>query len=220
MLFAEITAIIDEEPHGAALNMALDEALLEMVADPVIRVYRWKSPSVTIGYFGRLAEASEKWPTREIARRWTGGGIVLHGEDITFSLIVPAGHPFAKERPAETYRAIHECVAQWLRSAGMAAGLAGELPKVSNECFASPVQHDVMAGDQKVSGGAQRRSKGGMLHQGSIQPISRAVFEQRATLPEVFGRTVIRRELKAEELAAAEVLVAGKYGAREWLQRW
>src|SRR6478752_6293200 len=106
--------------------MALDEALLGRISGPAIRVYRWHSPSVTFGYFGRAAEVATRWPDREMARRWTGGGIVLHGEDITFSLLIPAGHPFAAARPAETYRAIHECVAQWLQSAGMAAALAGE----------------------------------------------------------------------------------------------
>src|SRR5262245_59664521 len=97
VIFDEITVINDLETRGAALNMALDEALLGTLARPAIRVYGWKVPSITIGYFGRIDEAVSKWPEREVARRWTGGGIVLHGEDITFSLIIPAGHPFAKE---------------------------------------------------------------------------------------------------------------------------
>lgn len=220
MLFDEILEVVDMEPHGAALNMALDEALLSRLSGPAIRIYQWQSPAVTIGYFGKSAEVAAKWPEREMARRWTGGGIVLHGEDITFSLLIPIAHPFAAEKPAATYRAIHECVALWLATTGMAAALAGDLPKVSDECFASPVQHDVLAGGLKVSGGAQRRSKLGMLHQGSIQPISEAVRAQRSTLTAAFGKAVRPCPLTAEDLQEAKRLVATKYGTDVWTRRW
>lgn len=220
MLFDEILEVVDTEPHGAALNMALDEALLGRLSGPAIRIYQWQAPAVTIGYFGKSVEAAAKWPEREMARRWTGGGIVLHGEDITFSLLVPTGHPFAAEKPGATYRKIHECVAQWLATTGMAAALADDRPKVSDECFASPVQHDVLADGQKVSGGAQRRSRLGMLHQGSIQPISAAARARRHTLASAFGRSIIPHPLSAEDLQEAKRLVTTKYGSDAWTRRW
>ena len=57
MLFEEIIEIIDPEPHDAALNMAIDEALLQTASLPLLRVYRWSRPAVSVGYFGRFDAA-------------------------------------------------------------------------------------------------------------------------------------------------------------------
>ena len=83
MIFDELTEVADPEPHDAALNMALDEVLLRRAAGPLLRVYRWARPAVSFGYFGKVADAEAAWPGREMVRRWTGGGIVPHGADVT-----------------------------------------------------------------------------------------------------------------------------------------
>src|SRR5262245_20435353 len=80
----------DTEPRSAAVNMAIDEALLEHSTTPALRFYSWNRPALSFGYFGRLADAMKSGNSREIVRRWTGGGIVLHGADLTYSLILPA----------------------------------------------------------------------------------------------------------------------------------
>ena len=57
--------------HTTQKLMIQQLALLESVEGPAIRVYRWRAPAVTIGYFGKLEEAASRWPEREIARRWS-----------------------------------------------------------------------------------------------------------------------------------------------------
>ena len=73
----------------AALNMAIDELLLQSAQVPILRFYRWTEPSVSFGYFGRFEEAQAFAQERALVRRWTGGGIVPHGgDDLTYSLVI------------------------------------------------------------------------------------------------------------------------------------
>ena len=108
VLFEELTEIVDAEPRGAALNMALDEVLLAEAIAPALRVYQWACPAVSFGYFGRHAEVAAEFPEREMVRRWTGGGTVLHGEDITYSLFVPKAHPLGGGREDDLLKKIGE----------------------------------------------------------------------------------------------------------------
>lgn len=221
MLFPEIIRILDPEPHGAAVNMAIDEILLQRATAPILRVYRWASPAVSFGYFGKIAEVEPAWPGRELVRRWTGGGVVPHGEDFTYTLIVPREVAFARETPLSSYAAVHERIARLLaehsRAEALLAGAAA--PKVSNACFENPAQHDILIGSEKVAGAAQRRTQYGLLHQGSIQVND---------LPEAFGERLARtmagevweRLLQGEEVEAAKDLAARKYGMDEWIRRY
>src|SRR5688572_28350168 len=90
-----------DRPGGAAWNMAMDEALLTAAKVPVLRVYRWETPALSFGYFLSWQAAQEEGRGRVLIRRWTGGGLVEHGDDFTWSLIVPSGIPFSRTRPAE-----------------------------------------------------------------------------------------------------------------------
>ena len=200
--------------------MALDEVLLCTATVPTLRIYRWRAPAVSFGYFGRYADVVAQWPGREPVRRWTGGGIVLHGEDITYSLFVPKPHALTARGPAESYVAIHACVAEWMRGSGLDVNLTAGAPKLSEECFANPAPGDVLIGAQKISGAAQRRTRVGLLHQGSIQPAPAALHGRSSLLAAAFSARVAPRPLHAEELAAADALVKTKYGTAEWLARW
>ncbi|MDQ2919081.1 MAG: octanoyltransferase, partial [Verrucomicrobiota bacterium] len=85
----ELHVYHDREPRAAAINMALDEALFEYATVPLLRFYSWARPSLSFGYFGLFAEVADQIQERDIVRRWTGGGIVLHGTDLTYSVILP-----------------------------------------------------------------------------------------------------------------------------------
>src|ERR1700730_11764847 len=98
----------DVEPKAAPLNMAVDEALLAVARVPLLRFYRWRMPSLSFGYFGRYAEVADQPDRREIVRRWTGGGIVPHGDDLTYSVVIPASHPFFARSSPEIYAALHD----------------------------------------------------------------------------------------------------------------
>jgi len=220
MLFERLIVHHDGEPRSAARNMAIDEALLEDAAFPTLRFYQWRQPSLSFGYFGKFADVAAERRTREIVRRWTGGGIVLHGDDLTYAVVTPAGHSASAQGPAAIYAALHSAIRDALGTEGKKAELAvSAAPKISDACFANPVRDDVMLRGRKIAGAAQRRTRGGFLHQGSIQlPELSEVFRHRFAC--ALSRKLEPREIPLETLRRAEVLAAEKYATEEWMRRW
>ena len=89
--------------------MAIDQLLLERSHPvPLIRFYQWSEPTVSFGYFEKLSDAKRDFPGDELryVRRWTGGGIVDHREDQTYSLFFPKGHPVEQLRGNGSYAVI------------------------------------------------------------------------------------------------------------------
>src|SRR6516164_3952624 len=113
-LFATLHVYHDDSLYSAAMNMAIDEALLESATVPSIRFYRWQSPALSFGYFGKFADVAVYAGKRETVRRWTGGGIVLHGDDLTYSIIIPASDPAFSESSIWIYEKIHRALADAL----------------------------------------------------------------------------------------------------------
>jgi lipoate-protein ligase A len=209
----------DAEPRSAALNMAVDEALLESATSSVLRFYRWRSPALSFGYFGSFADVSEQRAHREIVRRWTGGGVVPHGEDLTYSVIIPARHSFFARSSLEIYSELHDAIRQALTANGVEATLASAVaPKISENCFANAVRADVLSGGQKIAGAAHRRSRAGLLHQGSIQ-----LPGLPAKFMEDFARALCdrfeRKTVSPELIARANAIAQAKYATDEWLMR-
>src|SRR5262245_36371360 len=124
MLFERLIEIHDPQPHGAPLNMAIDEVLLQRSTMPTLRIYAWRERALSLGYFSHYADAERAAAGRAMVRRWTGGGLVEHGEDITYTLIVPRDAVFFQHAPLESYRLIHEAVAEWLQRRGISAQVA------------------------------------------------------------------------------------------------
>jgi lipoyl(octanoyl) transferase len=159
---------------GAAFNMALDEALLENVSQigkPVLRFYGWTEPAATFGYFQKISEAERATQLRPLIRRPTGGGIVPHDADWTYSAIFPPGHEWHLLKAEESYRRIHD----WLRLAFAELKIETELApcckkSLPGQCFAGHEKFDLLWHGKKIAGAAQRRNKSGLLIQGSIQP--------------------------------------------------
>ena len=92
-LFSLVHAYQDASARSAAMNMAIDEALLEHATVSSIRFYRWHSPALSFGYFGKFSDVAIYEAERDLVRRWTGGGIVFHGDDLTYSIVIPLGDP-------------------------------------------------------------------------------------------------------------------------------
>ena len=156
-----------------AWNMALDEALLitaEARGVGVVRVYGWRKPAATFGYSQRYREVEGLTALRPLIRRPTGGGVVPHDRDWTYSIIVPPGSPWHRLQARESYRRVHLWVAGALGRVGLKGTLATEhrelLPGV---CFVGAVAGDVLVEGHKVAGAAQRRNRLGLLIQGSVQ---------------------------------------------------
>ncbi|MDB6094197.1 MAG: biotin/lipoate protein ligase [Verrucomicrobia bacterium] len=171
--------------HGtAAENMALDFLLLQghpRPSAPRFRHYGWHRPAFTFGYAQKISFVRSSLPSGEgldVCRRPTGGGIVDHRDDWTYSVVIPRGHPLEDVRATQSYREIHECVAGALRAQGVPAVTKqsceppadGATCAASGVCFQRAELHDVVhsGSGEKIAGGAQKRNKHGLLFQGSI----------------------------------------------------
>ncbi|CAN5541524.1 hypothetical protein BH20VER3_BH20VER3_05310 [soil metagenome] len=219
MLFEKLVVHDDPVPGSAALNMAIDEALLEVATEPVLRFYRWARPALSFGYFGKFADVAGEAKTREIVRRWTGGGIVPHGDDLTYSLVTPASAPASAQGPPAIYAALHEAMQSAFLAEGRDAQVAAQAaPRVSDVCFANPVRHDLLLEGRKIAGAAQRRTRAGFLHQGSIQ-LPDLTREFRERFASSLASQVHLADMSAGALERATVLAAGKYGTDAWLRR-
>src|SRR5271163_2205286 len=93
-------------PASPARNMAIDEALLREVHKPVLRIYEWSVPAVSLGYFQLAALAVD----RPFVRRYTGGGLVDHARDVTYTIVLPRAHPWMELSAPESYGRIHRGV--------------------------------------------------------------------------------------------------------------
>ena len=230
-LFAELTIYHDESPHSAAMNMAIDEALLEPAAVPTIRFYRWRSPALSFGYFGKFSDVAIYAAERDLVRRWTGGGIVFHGDDLTYSIVIPASDPVFDESSIVIYEKIHRALCGALVKTGQRAVIAGggdpgdfsaatraAVNASGYNCFANPVRADVMMDGRKIAGAAQRRTRRGLLQQGSIQG-----FAMKTDLAQKFAQALSANcsefEANEEIFRRAREFAQQKYGTESWQRR-
>ncbi|WP_367874748.1 lipoate--protein ligase family protein [Luteolibacter sp. Populi] len=202
---------IDPTPRDGPENMAVDEWLAESCDLPVLRSYTWQPGWGSFGYFVKRAELPEnglRW-----VRRWTGGGIVDHRADWTYTLFVPRGFGLAEARGAESYRLIHGALAAAM---GGAARLAAAGPSaVGGECFIQPVEHDILdPAGRKIAGAGQRRTVRGLLHQGSVAGGESFAQALAAGLSGKVGMTAFHPppELLAEK-------ASGRYASEAWMNR-
>lgn len=199
--------------------MAVDESLLRHVETPVLRLYGWGQACVSIGYFQKASVVPAGTP---FVRRYTGGGLVEHGQDLTYTLVLPADHPLTLAGTLPSYRAIHEAVASALQTSGIVCHLATTQPKKDHaSCFLKPVPADVLdSQDRKLAGAAQRRSRQGCLHQGSILLPGSIPVRLKEILPEHLGQALqttwsVARYTPEEE-SLTQKLFRDRYSTRDW----
>src|SRR5437016_4457628 len=233
-LFALLDVYREAAAHSAAINMAIDEALLESLTLPVVRFYRWQSPALSFGYFGRFADVASYQSERDLVRRWTGGGIVFHGEDLTYSILIPANDAASAESSMSIYEKIHRALCDALLASGLNPVVAGVgdpgscramikarrafISEARYNCFRTPVHADVMIDGRKVAGAAQRRTLRGLLQQGSIQgiDIGNGLAERFA---QALSANCCERKVDEEILKPARKLAQQKYGTESWLRK-
>lgn len=212
-----------------AWNMALDEALMTGVArlnQPVLRLYRWTEPAATFGYSQRIEEIERATPLRPLVRRPTGGGLVPHEADWTYSVALPPKHAWYQLRAEQSYEQMHRWLQQSFARLGVATALAPCCRKeIPGQCFAGYEKADLLWQGRKIAGAAQRRSKQGLLIQGSIQPqpagIGRAAWEAALGQAAVAAWEVIWAEMPAEDwlLEQARDLARAKYASPAYNRR-
>jgi lipoate-protein ligase A len=247
-LFADLTIYHDESTHSAAMNMAIDEALLETAVVPTIRFYRWRSPALSFGYFGKFSDVAIYAAERDLVRRWTGGGIVFHGDDLTYSIVIPASYPVFDESSIAIYEKIHRALCGALAADGQDAELAsvaalcerrksrkGDLQIAQRRtgdrrsletaicdrgynCFANPVRADVMMDGRKIAGAAQRRTRRGLLQQGSIQGFAMKT-DLAQKLAQALSANCSEFEITKAILKQGQEVAQQKYGTESWLRK-
>jgi lipoate-protein ligase A len=210
-------------------NMALDEALLESaprLGQPVLRFYSWTEPAASFGYFQKYADIERMTMLRPLVRRPTGGGLVPHDADWTYSLAFPPADAWYSLSATDSYRRVHE----WIQAAFARLGLATELAPSclktqAGQCFAGREKFDVLWRGQKVAGAAQRRTRDGLLIQGSVQPQrlsqARANWEQAMCDEGCSGQGAKWAEFKPDAPLAerAQELARQKYSQASYNQK-
>ena len=186
---SESWLLLDSGACDYAFNMALDEALMEFAPElqrPVLRFYGWTPPAASFGYSQKISEIEVVTALRPLVRRTTGGGLVPHDADWTYSVVIPPNHPWYELRASESYERMH----RWIQSAFASLDIATELApccrkEIPGQCFVGYEKSDVLRFGSKIAGAAQRRSKTGLLIQGSIQPapekLTRAQWQSAMT---------------------------------------
>ena len=233
-------AVLPTRTAGAAENMAVDFLLLQRYPHeqvPRFRHYEWRSPAFTFGYSQKIEFVRAALPTGEtfdLCRRPTGGGIVDHRDDWTFSLVIPRGHPLEDVRATQSYREVHECLAAVLRLQGVPAvtktvddadaGAESNLPGV---CFQRAERYDVVhqQSGEKIAGAAQKRNKRGLLFQGSLwRPAAGVTLDEERLLTDFTTALAVVLGTEATpvpwpDLNEDEVSgLSANYSSQEWIE--
>ena len=161
-------------------NMATDFWLFNKVSshEPIFRHYGWLDEEITFGYGQDWNWVKEQCvvKNKKATRRPTGGGIVNHGKDWTYMLIIPNGHSSFSIPSLDLYERLHIIIGDALSEQNCLTSLMpcpskDQKPKgIPGNCFLEPVGRDLMSidGRQKLAGAAMKRSKKGILIQGTI----------------------------------------------------
>lgn len=161
--------------------MAVDVALMEharRTGESTLRVYEWIRPTLS---FGRNEPVRDRFSGDSLAaagydvvRRPTGGRVLLHDGDVTYSVTAPAG---ADDPLGAAYARINELLADALGRLGVhtepAVGAARERRPGRDACFAAPSRGELVVAGRKLVASAQRRENGALLQHGSILIVDR-----------------------------------------------
>jgi lipoate-protein ligase A len=211
-----------------AYNMAMDETLLEFIAQiktPILRFYEWSEPAASFGYFQSYSEIERATLLRPLVRRPTGGGIVPHHGDWTYSVAFPASHEWYGFTAKESYRYVHEWIQNAFRKLNVSTTLADCCRRDHpGQCFIGYEKNDVLWNHQKIAGAAQRRNRFGLLIQGSIQPPS--IQPSREAWRKAMCDVLLERGIewkKFQPTSAVEerarVLATDKYSQQTYTQK-
>jgi lipoate-protein ligase A len=212
--------IVEPQPARGSWNMAVDEALLEAAVESgqaAVRWYRWADPTLSLGYFQKPEDAPELPGGESLAvvRRLSGGGAILHHHELTYSCVLPAGHPLVHD-PHQLYVAVHDRIIAILATFGIEAARRGNNTEgtVADAflCFARGDECDVVCRGQKILGSAQRRRRGAVLQHGSL------VLRRSAHAPQFAGAyDLAELESSADVDRTADLLAALARGLAEFL---
>jgi len=180
-----IGRLLNMGKNSAAMNMAIDEAILaaqKAQANPTLRFYGWTQPAFSFGYFQDITTEVDVEACRaegiELVKRMTGGGTVVHGWELTYTLILPRGT--GEMNISDAYHSIGQSLVKAFQQLGIPTQCYAECADSpgairnriyraeANICLTNPAEHDVMSDKKKVAGVSVRRNRNGIMFQGYI----------------------------------------------------
>ena len=206
--------------ESGAWNMALDEMLLEdMIRDadnPILRLYSWSPPCVSLGYSQTTSDIDESrladlgW---DMVRRPTGGRAILHIDELTYSIVARLDHIIAQGGVLQSYKRISKALLESVNILGINAKSI-EKPPVTNSrilnspvCFEKPSNYEIVCEQKKIIGSAQARRKGAMLQHGSFPlkgDISR--ISQILNYSSEYERSAAQKQIRDRAATAQDIL--------------
>jgi len=201
--------LIVDGPASGVWNMAMDEALLLSAGRAgqggCLRFYLWEQPTLSLGYFQRHADRAlhEFSQTCPMVRRTTGGGAIIHDRELTYSFACHVSQQ-VRSNSLALYDAFHTTLVEELATLGISALLCPETLQSGEReepflCFERRSQGDVLIGDAKIAGSAQRRNRQALLQHGSV---------------------LLRKSISAPELEGIEGIAGVPVGSEDLARRW
>jgi len=237
--------------HDGDWNMAVDQALMEAAGESdamILRFYRWSEPTLSLGYFQSHRDRQGHGASCDcvLIRRSSGGGAILHDQELTYSLSMPIANRWARDA-CQMYHTVHETLAaslaRWNVTAEHCTSIQVDLASQSEPpflCFARRSETDLLIGNDKIAGSAQRKRLGSIVQHGSVLlsqsesapelpgiaqitgcQIDPALLAERwsVKLAQALGLELHLSQLLPAESQRATELVSTKYGNSDWTGR-
>ena len=160
---------------SAKENMAIDKTLIHtfnQYQEPIFRLYTWEK-SFTVGIAQNCEEYNILYPQfkHNCAKRMTGGGVLFHGHDISYSLIVPTSYLEGLSVKG-SYEVICQFLLNFYNTLGLKSAFAKDIEEIelskSQFCQVGFEAYDIIVNGLKIGGNAQKRSKKFIFQHGSI----------------------------------------------------
>jgi len=214
--------LIDTGLLSGSENMAIDESLLRcfdpVSSQPILRLYGWKPAALSLGRFQNGAEILDldrcNAAAVNVVRRITGGGVIFHAAELTYSLVCSPLHLQTVLSIKDSFRVLTAFLLSMYRDLGLNAAYAFEnddnfatLGERTPFCFAGREDFDIVINGRKIGGNAQRRLKNVIFQHGSIPLADRSLdglgFMRKQ--PVGFAGTVTSLESEGLMLSAQEL---------------
>ena len=210
----ELWRLIIDSKNSASYNMAADSYLLELAEEgdrpPIIRLYGWDRPSITIGYHQKIERAVDKSRLNgtPLVRRITGGRALYHDDrELTYAVSGNfMNYPQLGHDLHTSYRRIADAIVLFYNHAfGWRADIArrddpvglGRSAERQRGCFSAVSRHEIVIAGRKVAAGSQRRTRRALMQHGAVK-LSAPVFHPAIVeSPQLFGAETIEEKMPA-----------------------
>ena len=235
--------LIDSGYLPGHLNMAIDMALAKFASSansfPTVRFYGWNPDAISLGFHQSSKEIDTELCEKDgvdVVIRPTGGRAILHAEELTYAVSLPANSRYYDKDIIMVYERLSRCLVSGLKHLNIPAAFerADKTPKnfsrgeLSSLCYASSIQHEIGYNGKKLVGSAQRRFEGAALQHGSIligrrhldlpnYLAEKTVERKKAIRRYMEANTICLNDLSIHHISYSELAEAIRHGFEEEL---